>query len=301
MELFNILTTIVLPVLAIAGVAYLLARTLAVEARTLSRVALYLLSPALAFVSFSQTQIPRGDLAQIALFVVVQAFVLWGVGIGVARLLRFDQATTSAFLLTALFMNAGNYGLPVTLFAFGQEGLDRAVIFFTVQALLTNSLAIYLASRSNQGRRQAILTAFKMPQPYAAALGLVFNLAGWTVPPPMLKSLKLMADAAVPVMLILLGVQLTKLTLDGDWREVMAAVVMRLGAAALLSAGVARTLGMTGLTEKVCILESSMPAAVATIAIAVEFNARPTYVTTVVFVSTLVSIVTITGLLAVLL
>jgi malate permease and related proteins len=56
-------------------------------------------------------------------------------------------------MLCVMFMNAGNYGLPVSQFAFGREGFDRGVLYFVVQAILAPTLAIYIAG-AGQSRFQ---------------------------------------------------------------------------------------------------------------------------------------------------
>jgi len=59
-------------------------------------------------------------------------------------------------------------------------------------------------------------------------------------------------------------------------------------------------LGMSGVARDVMIIGAAMPTAVFTILTATQFNARPRFVSDVVVVSTLASIVTVTAVLAVL-
>ena len=57
-------------------------------------------------------------------------------------------------------------------------------------------------------------------------------------------------------------------------------------------------LGLTGAARQAAILQASMPAAVITTVLALEFDAAPAFVTSVVFVSTLLSPLTLTLLIA---
>src|SRR3712207_8610242 len=73
-----------------------------------------------------------------------------------SRALGLDAAATAAMLLCAMFMNAGNYGLPVARFAFGQEGFERAALFFAVQVILAQTLAIYIAGAGHGDLREGL-------------------------------------------------------------------------------------------------------------------------------------------------
>jgi predicted permease len=124
----TILFNVVLPVLLVAGVAALAQSYLRVDIRSISRVAFYLFSPALVFDSLANSSVGGAEFAQIAATLLLTTLVLWVVGTVAARLLRLEGPTRSSFLMALLLMNAGNYGLPATLFAFGEEGLSRAAL-----------------------------------------------------------------------------------------------------------------------------------------------------------------------------
>jgi predicted permease len=79
--------------------------------------------------------------------------------------------------------NAGNYGLPAARFAFGQEGFDRAVLFFVVQAILAQTLAIYIAGAGHGDRRGGLVQLLKMPQIYAVLAALAVRFGGLRLDP----------------------------------------------------------------------------------------------------------------------
>lgn len=295
--LLTVLLDIVLPVFVIIGMGYLLGRFRAVEVRSVSRVVLYILSPCLVFTSLVQSTLTATDLTQIVSFVLLNILALGLIAWGVTRSLRFDVGRQNAFLLATLFMNAGNYGLPVNLFAFGNPGLERAVIYFVTTALLTNTLAVYLASRGQGRARDALSNIFKLPAIYAVALAFVVRMTGSAIPSPLFKPLQMAGQAAIPVLLIVLGMELAYVVLDQEMLAVGMAVVVRLVVAAAVAVGLTGIMGIPGITRQVCITEASMPTAVFTIVLAIEFGADPRFVTSVVFASTLVSMATVTVLL----
>lgn len=292
------LLTIVLPISLVAAVAVGLGKAqIVTEQRPLARLSLYFFSPALAFQSLARSNVKPSDFVSIVVFAVGMAAVTGILGFGVARLLHFDRMLTSAFLLSILFVNAGNYGIPFNQFAFGAEGVARAAIYFTVNSVLANTLAVSIASAGHSDLWKSLGAALGMPLAYAALLGLGFNALGWTLPDPLNRALDLAAAAALPVMLVNLGLELARARVqDYDWRVWLAASI-KLLFAPVIALALAALIGMAGLTRSVSVIEASMPTAVMASLIATEFRARSDFVTSVIFLSTLGSTITLTLLL----
>ena len=295
----SILINIILPIVLVAGSGFILARTLRVEARDMSRLMMYVFTPALIFSSAYRTQI-SGEYLSIVLFVLIITALMGVVAWVLIKGLRYDRLTASAFALGVLFVNSGNYGLPVLLFAYGQEGLTRGVIYFTVNTILMQTVAVFIAARGRADARAAVLSIFKLPLVYAVALGLLLNQVGFVVPDPIMKAVDLTGNAAVPVMLAILGIELAGATLGNDRPVIGVATFAKLVVAPLLAFPLAAFMGLSNLARDVCVVEASMPAAVLASIIAVEFDVRPKLVTGIVFASTVLSIITLTVLLGIL-
>jgi hypothetical protein len=98
-------------------------------------------------------------------------------------------------------------------------------------------------------------------------------------------------------MLANLGLELARARLrDYEWR-VFLATGIKLLLSPLMALGLAAVLGTEGLTRSVSVIEASMPTAVMASLIATEFRARSDFVTSVVFLSTFGSTITLTFLL----
>jgi predicted permease len=203
-------------------------------------------------------------------------------------------------MLGVLFVNAGNYGLPLVLFAFGEEGLARAAFYFTMSAILVQTLGIFVAARGKANARGALMNTLKLPIVYAVTLGLIFNLAHLEMPAPLTKAIDLAAGAAVPTMLVILGIELARAKIEDDRAVISLATVTKLIVVPLLAFPLAALMGLEGVTRAVCIVEASMPTAVMATIVAVEFDTRPKLVTGIVFTSTLGSILSLTILLGIL-
>ena len=182
--------------------------------------------------------------------------------------------------------------------AFGAPGLSLAVICYVSDNLLANSAGVYLAARGRATARQAFVQVFRNPALYAVPLGLAVNHFNWTVASPIMRVLELMSRAAVPTMLVVLGLQLAQLPRDqGNWRAVGVASFLRLVVAPLLGLLLVVPLGLTGLARQVGILQVAVPTAVLTSIIAARYNTEPGLVAGTVMVTSLASLLTVTALL----
>ncbi len=297
----TVLLNVVLPVFLVAGVAALAQTRLRLDVQTISRATFYLFAPALVFDGLISSNVTAAQFGHIAAVLLLVTLVLWGLGTIASRLLRLQGPTQAAFLAAILLMNAGNYGLPVNLFAFGEAGLARASVYFTMSALLSSSLGVYLTARGHATTRIALRRMAGVPLAYAALLGLAFNLVGVTVPEPLQKAIHLLGQASVPSMLVVLGVKLTGTFQNRGRRFNLPALgsvaLLRLVVAPALAWAAAWLLGLHGLDLQVSVVESAMPTAVITTILSTEFESDPPFAAMCVLVTTLGSLVTLTLLL----
>jgi len=290
---------VLIPVLLTVAIGFLLDRTRALDPRTLSQVTIYVMTPALGFYMISTTDIPGQDFGKIAVCLLGLTFLTWLLSKMVATLQQLSQAQESAFILAVVFINAGNYGIPVCTYAFGDAGLDRAVAWVLIQNALLSSFAVYYAAKGQDGAREALKTVFRMPAVYAACLALILRFSGIPVPKAILEPVGMMGKAMIPVAQLLLGIQLSRTAFqtDGDLGHIGLATLFRLVVSPAIGWGLALLVGAEGVTRAVCILLAGMPTAVNVSILAIEFNARPQFVSKAVLVSTALSFLSLSVLL----
>jgi predicted permease len=297
-ELFVLFLNNLLPIFLIAGAGLILARATNLNPRSLSQVIFYIFSPCLIFTLITQSKMESGMMGRVVLYTVfaclLVGFLTWIIG----KLLKLEGALFSGVLITSMFMNSGNYGLPVVLFAFGPIALGYASLFFVINVGLTYTLGTVIASMSTMSLPKALLNLFKLPMLYAMLLAILFSYTGWKIPLPIERATKLLGEASIPSMLVLLGLQLKTASLIGRIKPVALASSMRLVVSPLLAILLLPLFGLVGPAQQAIIIEAGMPAAVLTTMLATEFNSEPSFVTAVVFITTLLSPLTLTPLLA---
>jgi malate permease and related proteins len=299
--LSNLLTLFynnILPIFLAAGAGYALARFLKLNPRPLSQVIFYIFSPCLVFTLIRSSKLDDGDILRMISFTVTLILLLGAITLVVGRLLRLEKKLLAASLISTMFMNAGNFGLSVVLFAFGENSLAYSSLVFVSSSVLINTLGVIVASLGSASLRQAVINLFKLPALYALVLGFVFLETGWALPTPIEKATQVLGNAAIPGMLVLLGMQLQIVRWKGFGAPLTLVNVMRLIVSPILAIGLSRIFQLNGHALQAGVLESAMPSAVLNIVVATEFDARPEFVTAAVTTTTLLSAITLTLWLA---
>lgn len=216
----------------------------------------------------------------IVLFAVLGALVL--------SLLRLRVRT---FLPSIAFPNAGNLGLPLSLYAFGTEGLGYAIAFFSV-----SSVANFTFGQAIAAGRANWRGLFQLPILYAVAVGIALSVSGVELPLWAKSTFALIGNLTVPLMLLMLGSSLGQLRVASFGRAVIVSFI-RVGLGAVVGIGVAAIFDLAGSMRAVFILLSANPVAVFNYLFAQRWDNQPEEVAGVVVLSTLLSILTVPLLL----
>jgi malate permease and related proteins len=297
-ELPGLFLNNLLPIFLAVGAGFLLGKKLNLEPRGLSQAIFYLFSPCLVFTLITNSQLNDRDFLGMLSFASAIILSIGLITYLLGRLLGLEKRILMAVVITAMFMNAGNYGLSAILFAFGEEGLAHASLFFVTSGILTYTVGVIIASMGSSSFKQSLLGLGRLPVVYAVILAFLFVRTGWELPLPAARAVNLFADASIPTMLVLLGLQLTRMQWAGDGLAMSLAGGMRLIVSPLLAILYSQFFGMQGVARQAGILEAGMPTAVLVTVLATEYDLEPSFVTTVVVISTLLSPLTLTPLLA---
>ena len=248
----------------IAGAGFALARWLNASATTLTHVVFYTLLPCFAFRLLISTVATGRQFGQMVLLAVLVMVAMAAVGRVMSLALRLSRAEASAFLLVVMFSNGGNYGLPVVSFAFGEEALSYGTVFFLTGSVLTNTVGAFLAAAGRRSPRTALASVLKIPAIYGIAAALIVLATGANVPTPILRPITMLSDAALPLMILVLGMQLERAQRPTRPALVAAAVCVSLLVAPLVALGLTSLLNVSGPARQAVVVLSSMPVAVLT-------------------------------------
>jgi malate permease and related proteins len=299
-KLLSILLSDVLPIFAIAAIGFLLERRVAGSVRTLSAITFNALSPCLVFTQLVMSRLSGSAVSRMALFCVLLTAGMGAAGWLSAMTLGLQRKELSSFLLVVMFSNSGNYALPLILFAFGSEALAHASVYFVTSAILVYTVGVFIAARGGQDLRAASKRLLRVPALYALAAAALLSVFKLTPPAALMRPVGMLSDAALPMMLLILGMQLKRAVASNRPKIVGTAVALSLFVSPIIGVGLTLLLGFSGVARASAITLASMPAAVVTTVLALEFDLDSSFVTSTVFVSTLLSPLTLVPIIALL-
>ncbi|HKY93893.1 MAG TPA: AEC family transporter [Kiloniellales bacterium] len=190
-----------------------------------------------------------------------------------------------------MFPNCGNMGLPLSLFAFGEQGLALAIVIFAISAIGNFTIGTSIAAGTIDPRAIA-----RMPIIYAVIISLVILLTGFQAPEWLGNTLKLLGGLTIPLMLLALGVSLSRLRPEHLWKSLLLAVV-RIASGFGVGLFVAWAFQLGDAARGVVVLQASMPSAVFNYLFAERYGRDAPGVAGLVLVSTLLSFGTLPLLL----
>lgn len=293
MNLVVTVLEVVTPVFILAGVGFAWARA-GFEYRVafITQLATTLTVPCLVFVSLMKAEIDPGALTSVTFAALAGHFAILFASWAFLRLAGIEVRT---FLLPMLFGNTGNLGLPLALFAFGDEGLSLAVVVFAVSAILTFTVGLGIVAGNGGWARM-----WREPLIWATILGAVFLWNDWEAPKVITRSVELIGQMAIPMMLLTLGVAVARLKPAGMGRA-LALSLVKLVITFGLGWVVAWGFGLTGTAFSVVVLQLATPVAVTSYLLTEKYEGDAEAVAGMVVISTLISVAALPLILAVLL
>lgn len=298
-SMLRVFFEVVLPVALVAILGGAVGRWRNIPISAISTLVFYLFTPSLVFYSLSTTEVSAdvsGKIIAVMLFTFACMFIaanLWSL------VRRHDAPMRAALSLGATTPNVGNMGLPVSQLAFGDAGLQIAVMIFVVGSVMANSIGIAIGSMATGGsKREALRAPLRFPALYAAIAGVIVNVFNINLPVAIEAPAASLAGAAVPTMLVVLGLQLKA---AGGTEYIADTIAVNL-ARLLLAPGsawlAATLLGLEGVTRSALVVGAAMPTAVIATIVATEFKANPAFVTRIVVTTTLASMATLSVLIS---
>ena len=289
---------VILPLFALIGTGYVLGRFRGTDPGPLSDVCLYILLPVLLFTSLVRYPLSGLATVQLLAWYTGLVLVLWGGVYLIARLAGWDQPTRSAITLSLTNLNMGSYGLPIVLFALGDQVLSGFMLLFVYTNITASSFGVYIAAGGRQRPFQALISVFRLPLIYATLLALLVNGLDLALPSRLLHMGELIGKAGPTVALVVLGIQFFSIRLRGNSaRQLYGAIAAKFLLVPALGIALTFLIGARGVTRDILLISACLPTAINALLLTVRFDARPNLLGGVILGTTLLSPLTISAVL----
>jgi len=206
----------------------------------------------------------------------------------IAKTIFKDQKERSIASIAALIGNTGNLGIPLGIAIFGEVSIAYTTLINLANVFVVYTFGVYFYSRGTFDKKQALMQIFKLPTIWFALFALILNLTH-TIPPMEIKQVLLMgAYASMVIQLILFGIYLRNIKLREIHIKLIVVVsTVKFILIPLLTFFILQFSGADVLYKSVLFMELFMPLAVANVNLSALYDCRPTDVTALVFVTSL--------------
>ena len=283
MDLLNPLSPVI-PVFLLIATGFVFAHWKKISLTSVTEIIVYLGTPSLVFSSLVSKPLFAADIV-ILLSGILSIFA--GVGLLIRIYFKLFHFISRGFALPVLFMNAGNMGIPLALFAFGEAGLQRATLLFIMITFLQYSLGIYILHGRGNWRE-----VFRLPLIYATVAGLTFNLARIKLPELLFQPLSMLGQATIPLMLVSLGYRLHDVK-SLKWGHSIGGALLRVFGGFAAANIAVRIVGAMDVNRQVLLLYGCLPAAVINFVLTEKYGRDPELAASIVVLSTFISVLTI--------
>ena len=281
-------------------------------ARLLGNAAFFIFVPALLFRTTARLDLQHMPWVTVAAFFVPTVAMLLGVyaagqlaqrGRPAADLAAGERlaAVPAARAIATSFGNSVQIGIPLAAALFGEAGLGIHITLVSLHALILLTLVtalveLDLARARAQHQASASLWATLLvtarntvvhPVVLPVLAGLLWNLAGLSLPGPLDETLALLGTAVAPLCLVLIGLSLAYTQVGGAIPAALAISVLKLVAMPALVLAVAHWgFGLTGVPLSVLVLMAALPSGSNALIFAQRYGAHEAETTAAIVLST---------------
>jgi predicted permease len=291
----NIVINIVLPIFLLIAAGFIGQKKLKMDLRTLTKLNIYIFVPAVLFIKIYETEVTFEFFSKVFACVILIQLAMLILGQLISKIFGYSRSMKKTLCNSLLFFNSGNYGLSLIELVFKGNpiAVTSQVFVMLVQNVTTNTFGVFQASSGNSTTKKALKNIFKMPSIYVISTVALVKIFSINVPDLFLVPLGYVSKGFVGIALVTLGAQLSEIKFEIKIRDILIPSLTRLIISPLLGFLFVFAMGIEGILARALIIGVSTPSAVNTALIAKEFNNEPEYASQIVFMSTILSALTV--------
>ncbi|MCU0461349.1 MAG: AEC family transporter [Bacteroidales bacterium] len=306
MESKIVLTQIaILAVVVVIGAIAAKAKVFNSESKdVLSKVIFNISLPLMLFTNFFRLEATPRLIANSLTVLSISGFVVFFlllIGWLAAKVFRFKDAEAAVFKTHSMFGNTIFLGFPLITALYGVEGLLYASMFQLISSILMWTVGVIVLSHGNGISWKKSLLKVVNPNTIATLLGLAFFLLSVKLPAVILKPMTELGAANTWLSMLYIGAMLVFSNVGGLLKKKSLYIIslnrLIIGPALLILIfwliGHFAGLSPDKLVSSVIILEASMPCMATVVIMAKEFGSDDSLAVGNVFISTILSIITL--------
>lgn len=210
---------------------------------------------------------------------------------------RFNEDEYKVLWFITVFSNCGFMGYPVVESIYGKIGLFYAALFNIPFNILMWTAGVFIFS--GRGDKQNLRKAILNPGILSVFIGLIIFLFSVELPTPIIKTLEMVGSMTTPLSMIIIGSTLADAKIKSIFEgfSVYFGSFIRLIAIPLTVYFILNLFGLKDFYLNIPVIITAMPAAANTVIMAEKYGGNPEYASKVVFLTTILSVVTFPAIL----
>ena len=260
----------------------------------LNKIVMYILMPCMIFSALYSADMSLLPTLGILPFVILTASIGSGViSYIVLKRLHYDDKKIWSVLVTVMIANTAFMGYPVNLGVYGHPGFLRAIFCDLATTCMFLLLSFVLVLKFGGTVKRAFREILLFPPLWAVVLGISFNLLNIPIGPVLDKTVNYLADGAIPLIMISLGLSIELGGLARSKAMVIFTSIVKLGVFPLIALIVVSLLGLTGLQHDVGIIEAAMPSGMLSLLLAITYKLDYELTSDCILINTVISLITL--------
>ncbi len=260
----------------------------------LNKIVMYILMPCMIFSALYSADMSLLPTLGILPFVILTASIGSGViSYIVLKRLHYDDKKIWSVLVTVMIANTAFMGYPVNLGVYGHPGFLRAIFCDLATTCMFLLLSFVLVLKFGGTVKRAFREILLFPPLWAVVLGILFNLLNIPIGPVLDKTVNYLADGAIPLIMISLGLSIELGGLARSKAMVIFTSIVKLGVFPLIALIVVSLLGLTGLQHDVGIIEAAMPSGMLSLLLAITYKLDYELTSDCILINTVISLITL--------
>jgi malonate transporter len=271
--------------------------------RGLTDFVFFFAMPALLFGSIAEG--PPFDILGVAGVYFSACLIIFGVGVGLARILGLGMANAAMLGLNSSYGNTVMMGIPIIAAAFGREALPPLLAIIALHSAILLPLAGALVEMGIAGRshpldmlRTTVLGALRNPIIVSIIIGFLWRGVGLSVPAPLHALLQMLGAAGPPLALACLGASLPGFTRSAIGAEAAIGSLLKLAGLPALVWLIGHFAHLSGLPLAVAVVTGGMPTGANAFLLARRAETLLRISASTVLITTLLALLTVSALLA---
>lgn len=260
----------------------------------LNKIVMYILMPCMIFSALYSADMSLLPTLGILPFVILTASIGSGViSYIVLKRLHYDDKKIWSVLVTVMIANTAFMGYPVNLGVYDHPGFLRAIFCDLATTCMFLLLSFVLVLKFGGTVKRAFRKILLFPPLWAVVLGISFNLLNIPIGPVLDKTVNYLADGAIPLIMISLGLSIELGGLARSKAMVIFTSIVKLGVFPLIALIVVSLLGLTGLQHDVGIIEAAMPSGMLSLLLAITYKLDYELTSDCILINTVISLITL--------